>query len=102
MGTVKVCNVPGCPNLQPEPRCPEHRRQQERARGTARQRGYDLAHTRLRARYQRRMNAGQAFTCWRCGGLIDPNSWDLGHKDDRTGYAGPECVPCNRATASRR
>lgn len=44
-----VCSTPGCPEYTQHGRCDEHRRQAERARGTARQRGYDRTHeTRFR------------------------------------------------------
>lgn len=102
---MKVCAEPGCPNLQAESRCLTHRRDREQARGTRAQRGYGPAHRRLRAKYQRRMDAGERFTCWRpgCGKPIDPKAWHLGHDDeDRKTYRGPECVPCNTATASRK
>ena len=100
---MRVCAEPGCPELQPESRCLEHRRQGERKRGTRQQRGYGAEHDRLRADYQRRMDKGERFTCWRCTKPIDPASWDLGHHDqDRSIYRGPECVSCNRATKSRR
>jgi hypothetical protein len=86
----------------PKSRCPEHERAKDRARGTRQERGYDSEHDRIRARYQRRMDQGEMFTCWRCPRLIDPRSWDLGHDDiDRTIYRGPECVACNRATSGR-
>lgn len=99
---MKVCAVPGCPNLQAESRCAEHRREREQARGTRQQRGYDGAHDRLRADYQRRMDQGERFACWRGGGPIDPNGWTLGHCDDDRGvYHGPECPPCDYATAGR-
>ncbi|MFE6645674.1 hypothetical protein ACFVJS_03865 [Nocardioides sp. NPDC057772] len=48
---------------------------------------------------------GERFTCWRpgCGKPIDPTNWHLGHDDhDRSRYRGPECPPCNQATAGRR
>jgi hypothetical protein len=67
---------------------------------------YGGAHKKLRAKYQKRMDAGEVFNCWRCGkviGLSEP--WDLGHAQeggDPTEYAGPECVGCNRATSRRR
>jgi len=35
---MKVCNVPGCPTLTDQPRCPEHRKAARRARGS---RGYN-------------------------------------------------------------
>ena len=102
--SLRVCAEPGCPNLQAEARCVKHRRQRERERGTRQQRGYGPAHDALRASYQRRMDAGEVFTCWRCVTTrIDPTAWHLGHDDaDRTRYMGPECVPCNTATSGRR
>jgi 5-methylcytosine-specific restriction protein A len=46
---LTVCSVPGCPTLTDTGRCPEHRAEAERARGTARQRGYGRGHeTRFR------------------------------------------------------
>jgi hypothetical protein len=72
-------------------------------RGTRQEQGYDAAHDRLRASYQRRMNQGETFHCWRCGKPLDPSLWHLGHDDhDRSQYRGPECVPCNTATKGRR
>lgn len=91
----RVCAEPGCPKVQTESRCPAH------ARPTAHRRGYNHSHKVLRAAYQRRMDADETFTCWRCFKPLDPRSWDLGHRDDRSGYEGPECLPCNRATARR-
>jgi hypothetical protein len=100
---MKVCLEPGCPSLTNTSRCERHTRERDKARGTRRQRGYDAAHDKLRAEYQRRMDEGLEFTCWRCGRLIDIADWHLGHSDtDRNVYRGPECVPCNTATASRR
>lgn len=43
-GGYRVCSVPGCPEYTQGGRCEEHRRQAERRRGTARQRGYDKQH----------------------------------------------------------
>lgn len=40
----RVCTVPGCPEFTQDGRCPEHRREAERRRGTARQRGYGRDH----------------------------------------------------------
>lgn len=39
-----VCSVPGCPELTDGGRCATHQAEAERARGTARQRGYGAAH----------------------------------------------------------
>ena len=101
--TKRVCAEPGCPTLTDSTRCTEHTRARDRARGTRQARGYDAAHDALRRDYQRRMDAGESFRCWRCRTKIDPSNWHLGHDDaDRRRYRGPECPTCNLATASRR
>lgn len=105
--TKRPCLTSGCPALVQSGRCGPCARKHDAARGTRQQRGYDKAHDQLRADYQRRMNAGETFTCWRCRltGVvtpIDPGHWHLGHDDlDRTRYRGPECPPCNQATNGR-
>lgn len=87
-------------------RCLTHRRAKDRARGTRQERGYGADHKALRAEWQRRMDAGERVTCWRCAEQghthdVDPNRWDLGHDDnDRSVYRGPECYG-NRATSGR-
>jgi hypothetical protein len=104
----RVCAEPGCPELTTTTRCPTHTRERDRARGTRQQRGYDARHDQLRRWWQGRLDAGQAIYCWRCltqgrRTLIDPKAWHLGHDDeDRSRHRGPECVPCNTATAGRR
>lgn len=76
------------------------------ARG--RDRSHDLkykrnGHRTLRAAYQRRMDEGHTYACWRCGTPIDPTRWDLGHDDDNPNeYRGPECRPCNRGAGARK
>ena len=98
---MRVCI--DCPRLTPTgPRCPDCVRARDGARGTRQQRGYDAAHDRLRSQYQRRMNRGEPFNCWRCSEPINPEHWMLGHDDnDRSIYRGPECVPCNCAVTGR-
>lgn len=104
----RVCTEPGCGTLTKTTRCDDCRRTKDQARGTRQERGYDAQHDRLRADYQRRMDAGETFTCWRCEAEgrphpVDPHNWDLGHDDrDRSLYRGPECPARNRATAARR
>ena len=99
---MKVCAEPGCPELSNTTRCPTHTRAKDKARGTRQERGYGATHDRLRAAYQRRMDAGEHFTCWRCPRPVDPTNWRLGHDDlDRSKYRGPECTPCNQATSGR-
>ncbi len=96
---LRVCPVAGCPALIPRghQHCPTHRR------GSAHQRGYDHTHRTTRADYQRRMNAGERFTCWRCGKPVDPRDWQLGHDDvDRSVTRGPEHTSgCNLRAAGQ-
>jgi hypothetical protein len=99
---VKVCAESGCPTLTHNTRCTTHERAKDRARGTRQARGYGAEHDTLRAIYQSRMNQGETLNCWRCDKQIDPHAWHLGHDDhNRAVYRGPECVPCNTATAGR-
>jgi 5-methylcytosine-specific restriction protein A len=51
--SLRVCTVPSCPELVTagEGRCPTHRREADRRRGTAHQRGYDRKWARTRGRY---------------------------------------------------
>lgn len=97
---MRVCSEPGCPAIQDETRCPEHRRQHERARGSSTARGYGRDHQKERARVAPLVAAGKV-KCWRCGELI-VGAFDLGHDDsDRSKYRGPEHPACNRATSGR-
>lgn len=100
----RVCLESGCPLLidAGEGRCTKHKRVRDKARGTRQDRGYDAVHDRLRAVWQRKLDAGHMVTCWRCNKPIDPNDWTLGHCDiDRSIYHGPECPPCDYATSGR-
>lgn len=62
--------------------------------------GYD--HRQRRKELAPLVRSGRAV-CARCGQLIGwMDKWDLGHVDgDRTRYAGPEHLACNRATSGR-
>ncbi len=101
--TLKVCAEPGCPALVPKGRCAEHRRAQERARGSRQQRGYDTTHDRLRAQWAPKVATGRVRChsprCLRPDDpLIHPDEpWDLGHTEDRRSYHGPEHAACNRS-----
>lgn len=72
--------------------------------------GWGAKHQALRKAYKERMEQGETFVCWRCGGPVNPAlPWDLGHDDvDRTITRGPEhrgreCPRGgNRATYRRR
>lgn len=98
---TRVCPQPGCPELTTGGRCATHRRQTERARGTRQQRGYDADHLALRARLAPLVATG-TVRCWRCQELVTPtDTWDLGHTDDRTAYAGVEHARCNRSAGGK-
>ena len=97
---LRVCLEPGCPEITTTPRCAQHTRAKEQARGSSTARGYGSRHQRIRAEWQRRMDAGETVICWRCETKgqphpIDPTSWDLGHEGGE--HRGPECVAGNRA-----
>lgn len=101
---LRVCSTPGCPTLTDKPRCLTHRREAEQARGTRAERGYDAAHIRARAEWQRRIDSGEPVTCWRptCRQPIVGRAWHLGHDDtDRSITRGPECITCNLSAAGR-
>ena len=44
MARLRVCNVPGCPEITTSTRCQTHTTQADRARGTAATRGYNNKH----------------------------------------------------------
>lgn len=104
-----MCLEPGCPEVQPESRCKDHRRAKDKARGSAAERGYGQVHRATRAQWAPMVATGHV-RCWRCGEPIEAGAaWDLGHDDeDRSKYRGPEHVgrECakggNRSTAGRR
>jgi hypothetical protein len=101
--TKRVCITSGCGKLIDAglSRCPIHARSRDKARGSSTERGYDNAHIKLRASWQRTLDAGQLVRCWRCGDPIRPGSFDLGHcDDDRTVTHGPEHPSCNRSTSA--
>lgn len=76
-------------------------------------RGYGSQHQQQRAGWQRRLDRGETFRCCcdretctkhdgQCPTIITASSaWDLGHTDDRSGWTGPECVPCNRSAGGK-
>jgi hypothetical protein len=101
--TLRVCAEPNCPELTNSTRCRTHTRTKDRARGTRQARGYGAAYDNERRHYQRRMDKGERFNCWRCHEPITPGArWTLGHCDDhRELIHGPEHPTCNYATAGR-
>jgi len=96
---VKVCAEPGCHILTETSRCEDHTRRRDRARGTRQQRGYDARYDAERQDIARRMANGEVFTCWRCGKVVFPHQFSLGHcDDDRSILHGAEhLTTCNLA-----
>jgi hypothetical protein len=88
-------------------RCPTCERTHDKARGTRQQRGYDAQYDAERAAWQRRLDAGEAITCWRCAELgrphlVDPKRWHLGHDNhDRSVIRGPQCPDSNLTDAGK-
>ena len=100
---MRVCAEPSCPALVKQGardgRCDQHRRARDKARGTRQERGYDAAYDRRREADVQAMRNGAVLTCWRCGEVILPHDYSLGHCDsDRTIIHGPEHLrQCNLA-----
>lgn len=101
---VRVCAEPGCPEVTDSTRCPTHTRTRDRARGTRQARGYDADYDRRRNSDTAALAAGHTLTCWRCGTLVLPHDYSLGHcDDDRTVIHGPEHLrTCNLANTRGR
>ena len=96
---MKVCAEPGCPELTSQPRCKGHTRARDRARGTRQERGYDAAYDARRLDDLAQLEAGAVLACWRCGDVVMPHEYSLGHcDDDRSVIHGPEhLLRCNLA-----
>lgn len=90
--------------------CPPCYRLTDEARGRRQQRGYDVDYDRKHREWQRRLDAGERVTCWRCAEqgkphTVDPTpgQWHLGHDNqDRSIIRGPQCPGSNLADAGRR
>lgn len=78
-----------------------HRQDRNSPATQARRRKYHgLAHRAARAHYKTLVDYGLAH-CWRCGVLLVPGCWHVGHDDDDTDVIrGAECVGCNRRAAA--
>lgn len=101
----KRCPATRCPRLIPTTAryCDEHTSEYEARRGSARQRGYNTAHERLRAQWQARLDAGEVIHCADgCGQRINPTAWQLGHDHERGGYLGPQTIGCNASEGGSR
>ena len=69
-------------------------------------RDYGSAHRAERARWKPIVDTGSVMCARQAPGCVGQpiapgQDWDLGHTDDRLGYTGPECVPCNRGAGGR-
>ena len=68
------------------------------------------AHKVERSKWRNWLDRGNSIQCCctghcgrhtRCITIITSRSaWDLAHNDDRTGWIGPECIPCNRGAGA--
>lgn len=97
--SLRVCLEPGCPDLTHVSRCERHTRERDRARGTRQQRGYDAAYDAQRKADVGALASGAVLICWRCGAVVMPHEYSLGHcDDDRTVIHGAEHLRgCNLA-----
>lgn len=96
---LKVCAEAGCPELTTTTRCTACTRDNDKARGTRQQRGYDKDYDRSRRADVARLRQGAVLHCWRCGDVVLPHDYSLGHcDDDRSILHGPEHLTrCNLA-----
>lgn len=96
---MRVCSTPGCPELCDAGKCQSCRRKADQARGTRQQRGYDATYDAQRKAGAHALAQGAVLTCWRCGGVVMPHDYSLGHCDDnRAVIHGPEHLrQCNLA-----
>lgn len=96
---MKVCAESGCPVLTKGTRCTTHTRGKDKARGTRQQRGYDAEYDARRRADMQALVQGVVLTCWRCGHVVPPHDYSLGHcDDDRSVIHGPEHLHgCNLA-----
>ncbi len=98
----KPCSVPGCPVLvSGRPRCTEHQREWEKARGSRQDRGYDKHHDELVVRLTPQAY-GQICASPSCGQRMLPGQkLHLMHNADRTGYLGMGHAWCNASDAGK-
>ena len=101
----RPCPIPGCPELTDGGRCPTHRTEVDRARGTAAQRGYTSAgHKRFR-----RLVLERDRLCVLCGHVATvADHWPTSRRDLLAAGLDPNdpargrglCKPCHdRSTA---
>lgn len=107
MPASRVCSVPGCPELTTGGRCQAHKRESDRARGTAAQRGYNSkGHSTFRAAV-----LAKDPTCVLC--QQQPSTvadhWPLSRRDLVLRKLNPNdpqhgrglCAPCHNSETAR-
>lgn len=67
---MRVCAMPGCPELTTSRRCASHRAEAEQDRGTRHERGYDAEHEAIRAAL---LPAAYGTRCPLCGEYMYPH-----------------------------
>lgn len=78
---LKVCSLPGCPELTDQGRCARHRVEAERRRGTAAQRGYGGRHLTFRQAVLRRDPICRIDGCGKPS--TDADHWPLDKRELR-------------------
>lgn len=78
---LTVCSRPGCSELTPGGRCAGCRSEAERARGNARERGYDTAWQRTRAAYLKTHHRCECDECAVLPYQQRPTATDVDHID---------------------
>jgi hypothetical protein len=97
MPASRICTAPGCPAIVTGGKagyCPKHTRSNV-------ERGYGAEHRARRRAIAAQINAGQVVRCVTCGVRVGAG-FHLGHNDDRTGWLGPQCAPCNLRSAGQK
>ncbi len=98
---MRVCVEPGCGALCETTRCATHTRAKDKSRGTRQQRGYDRAYDARRRADVQAMANGTVLSCWRCGEVVLPHDYSLGHCDDskQVIHGAEHYHQCNQANA---
>lgn len=98
----RVCPVIGCPVITEGGRCVTHRREADRARLSAADRGYGPDYRAARAQWAARLRTEGPVPCSRCGRLVGAaERWHLDHSDDRLYLLGPAHEFCNNSAGGR-
>lgn len=104
---LRVCSQPGCPELCAAGRCDSHRREADRVRGTAVERGYGTAHRVFRRAVLRRDPICVMPNCWRPSEHAD--HWPMSLRELRDAGLNPYepsrgrglCQPCHAKSTAK-